>query len=74
MTKQIALLSGFVIAAGLALAIPGAASAAPAQSTLPALHSLKDPGPVTQVRRRCWRTCVRRKLGVCYRWRRHCRG
>jgi hypothetical protein len=73
MRKPVVLLSGAVLAAGVAFAVAGTANAAPAQSALPGLETLAGTSVVEQARRRCWRTCVRRKLGICYRWRRHCR-
>jgi hypothetical protein len=74
MRRTSMLLSGLALAAGIAFAVAGPANAAPAQTALPGLQSYTGSDVVVQARRRCWRSCVRRRLGICYRWRRHCRG
>jgi hypothetical protein len=73
MRNALLLLSGLTVAGGLAVAVASSAQAAPAQTALPALQSYAGSDVVVQARRRCWRTCVRRRMGVCYRWRRNCR-
>jgi len=71
--NPVVILGGLALAAGLAFAVAGSANAAPAQSALPGLETFAG-SAVVQVRRyRCHRQCVRRRYGVCYRWRKYCR-
>jgi hypothetical protein len=70
--KTLAVLGGLGVAAGLAFALAGTASAAPAQSTLPALGKLEN-STIEQARRNCRRVCVKRsKWGRCRAWRTRC--
>jgi hypothetical protein len=70
--KTLAVLGGLGVAAGLAFAPAGTASAAPAQSTLPALGKLEN-STIEQARRHCRRVCVKRsKWGRCRAWRTRC--
>jgi hypothetical protein len=67
-----ALLSGVALAAGIGFALIGPVKATPAQSTLPALEALTHSDGVTQVRRRCRSFCVRKRMGICTKWRNRC--
>jgi hypothetical protein len=70
--KTLAVVGGLGVAAGLAFALAGSASAAPAQSTLPALGKLEST-MIEQARRNCRRVCVKRsKWGRCRAWRTRC--
>jgi hypothetical protein len=70
--KTLAVLGGLGLAAGLAFALAGTASAAPAQSSLPALGKLENT-MIEQARRNCRRVCVKRsRWGRCRAWRTRC--
>jgi hypothetical protein len=69
---RLALLCGLTIAGGLAFGVAGTATAAPGQSTLPMLEALRDGEAITQVRRRCRSICIRKRMGICTKWRNRC--